>query len=483
MKRIIHTIKKPQWAALIILIIAGLFVRLYKINAFVTFLGDQGRDAIIMRRILTLEHLPAVGAPSSVGQVYLGPFYYYFIAPWLGITGFDPIGPAIGVALISGLGVAAVYYIVQDLFDRRTALLSAVFMTFSAVMVDLSRFSWNPNLLPLFSIIAIYSVIKSVRSGKLYWFVVAGAFISFSIQLHYVALSLGLPIAVLLLWYVKTHSAKLKEAIKNIGAMTAAFLVFTSPLIFFDIRHDFINIRNFIKLFTDSQASSPATFNEILKTFHIFTQYAFSVSIPEIIAAVILIAGLAVYMAHFKKDIMFAIVGFFFLSMLIITSFFTGNKHPHYFGALYPLIYIITAYLIACIKMDKRGFVAGFFVGIFTLLQINHYSFMRGEGSYQIDHAKRVAAKIQNTISSDQFRVTGLPDKYGDSPYRYFLEVWGKRSLEKDTMEMADELFVVCQQECEPIGDAQWDIAYFAATDIEGTWKVDNVTIYKLIRK
>ena len=61
----------------------GIFLRFYRFSDFATFLGDQGRDAIIIKRMLTFEHLPAIGAPTSVGQVYLGPFYYYFIAPWL----------------------------------------------------------------------------------------------------------------------------------------------------------------------------------------------------------------------------------------------------------------------------------------------------------------------------------------------------------------------------------------------------------------
>ena len=66
-----------------LIILAAAFLRLYRLDEFVTFLGDQGRDAIIIKRILTLEHFPAIGAPSSVGQVYLGPFYYYLMAPFL----------------------------------------------------------------------------------------------------------------------------------------------------------------------------------------------------------------------------------------------------------------------------------------------------------------------------------------------------------------------------------------------------------------
>jgi len=47
----------------ILLILVGIFLRLYKLNEFATFLGDQGRDAIIIKRIITFEHFPALGRP------------------------------------------------------------------------------------------------------------------------------------------------------------------------------------------------------------------------------------------------------------------------------------------------------------------------------------------------------------------------------------------------------------------------------------
>src|SRR3989304_5417269 len=127
------------------------FLRLYNFEGFVTFLGDQGRDAIVVKRILTGEHLPAIGAPTSVGQVYLGPFYYYFIAPWLLIFRNNPIGPAFGVAIFSCLYLLINYLIVTKLFDKKIAVISTILLSFSTVLIDLSRFSWNPNLMPLFS--------------------------------------------------------------------------------------------------------------------------------------------------------------------------------------------------------------------------------------------------------------------------------------------------------------------------------------------
>ena len=200
MKALISKLYKDKYLfSAVILFLIGLFLRLYRVYPFVTFLGDQGRDAIILKRIITFEHFPAIGPPTSIGQVYLGPFYYYFIAPWLWISNFDPIGPAIGIAIISSACIIFSYFLLKDIFNKKTALYSVLFITFSSVIIEFSRFSWNPNLLPFFSLFYFYFIIKSQEKQHFLWYFLAGAFLSFSIQLHYLALFLGLPTLVFIL--------------------------------------------------------------------------------------------------------------------------------------------------------------------------------------------------------------------------------------------------------------------------------------------
>ena len=51
MVKIVNWLKK-NWILVAILLI-GSFLRLYKIGEYMTFLGDEGRDAIIVRRLFT----------------------------------------------------------------------------------------------------------------------------------------------------------------------------------------------------------------------------------------------------------------------------------------------------------------------------------------------------------------------------------------------------------------------------------------------
>src|SRR3990170_4498841 len=103
--RITNWIKnnRTETAILAIILIVGAYFRLYRIDEYMTFLGDEGRDALVVRRLLVNADPILVGPGTSIGNMYLGPLYYYMMAPALLLANFSPVGPAAMVAL---LGVA-----------------------------------------------------------------------------------------------------------------------------------------------------------------------------------------------------------------------------------------------------------------------------------------------------------------------------------------------------------------------------------------
>src|ERR1700690_3254568 len=95
------------WILVTILII-GAVCRLYNIAGYMTFLGDEGRDVIIVRRLLVEGHPPLIGPGTSIGNMYLGPLYYYMMAPALFLAAFSPVGPAVQIAL---LGIVTIWLV------------------------------------------------------------------------------------------------------------------------------------------------------------------------------------------------------------------------------------------------------------------------------------------------------------------------------------------------------------------------------------
>lgn len=451
-------------------------------------MGDQGRDVIIVKRILTLEHLPAIGAPTSVGQVYLGPFYYYFITPWLWFFKFDPIGLAFGVAFFSSLYLLINYLVVKELFDKRIALISTIFLSFSSIMIDLSRYSWNPNLLPLFTLVTIYLFIKSLRTNNWYYFALLGAFISFDIQLHYLALFLIPPIAIifaneLIIRFKKSSNEAMKQ-LRLYFISFISFFIFSSPLIVFDLRHQFLNSKNFINLFRSSGTSFLTKINSLFDSFRFLNLYSLNIDLNKFFVFILLLFLLIILVTIIKKNSNLKIFLIVFLMSILGLSLYSGPKYPHYFVIIYPVYYVIVSQLLFFSKDSRwEKYLMVIFVAGFVFLNFQKYPYFKTHSNNQIDLAKNIAQKIFDNAQKKKYTVTALPEKYSDSSYRYFLEIWGKRAQEKDSIERTDELFVVCDTKCPLIiGNPQWDIAFFAPNKIIGEWSVEGVKIYKLIR-
>ena len=53
------------------------FFRLYRIDEYMLFLGDEGRDMLIVKRMLVDGKFTLLGPITSVGSMYMGPIYYY----------------------------------------------------------------------------------------------------------------------------------------------------------------------------------------------------------------------------------------------------------------------------------------------------------------------------------------------------------------------------------------------------------------------
>lgn len=468
----------------LIIILTGIFLRFYHFQDFVTFLGDQGRDAIVLKRILTLEHLPAIGAPSSLGQIYLGPFYYYLIAPFLFLFNFNPVGPAFGVAFISMIGIIITYMILKKEFDFRKATIFLIFAVFSLANIQLARFSWNPNLLPVFSFFTLYFFYKSLKSKDLIYYITFGAFFSFSIQMHYLSILLFIPI---LFVYLFQNRFNLKKDLSKILSALISFSVLSLPLIVFDLRHQFLNSRNFIKLFTErSFLSHDSYFDKLLATNQAFYSHIFQLNLNSYIAFIISVFILVIYIKKYRlsKNIFLHInfINFFFY--LVIFSILNTTRLVHYFGPIYFSFYIVIAYILS--DSFKNKLLNYFFITavifIYIVLNIRNSVYLFKSGPNQIAQAERVASSIILNRPKSPYQLIALPYLETDGHIRYFLEIKGYKPLAEDTLENPKELYVLCfEKNCRVLGNPQWQVASFKNAKIDKIWNTEGIKIYKLI--
>lgn len=249
------TIKKhKELLLLIFILLVAAFFRLYKIADYMTFLGDEGRDALVVYNILHGK-FTLLGPTASVGGFFLGPIYYYFMAPFFWLFGYNPVGPAIMVALFGIATVWLVYKVGSDFFSKPAGLMAAALYAISPVVVAFSRSSWNPNPLPFFSLACLYILYKATVSNKKLFFVVSGMLFGIALQLHYLATFLGVIITLYIL-LVRVFTIKRSKVflrlIQDYVLVFLGFLIGFSPFLAFEVRHGFPNTNSIISFIFNS---------------------------------------------------------------------------------------------------------------------------------------------------------------------------------------------------------------------------------------
>ena len=181
-----------RWEVMLIaaIILIGGFSRLYRITDYMTFLGDEGRNALVMRDIVDFRHFPAIGPGTSIGNMYLGPLYYYLTAPSLALFNYSPVGPSVTVATLGLATIGLLWWIGRQWFGRKPALVVAALYALSPTTIIYSRSSWNPNIMPFFALVCIYAVWKVWHLGYWRWLVICAVSLAFVLNSHYLGLLL-----------------------------------------------------------------------------------------------------------------------------------------------------------------------------------------------------------------------------------------------------------------------------------------------------
>lgn len=69
---------------LVIILVLGAYLRLYRIQDYMTFLGDEGRDVLVVKRMLIDHKFTLLGPTASVGGFFLGRFITISWFPFYG---------------------------------------------------------------------------------------------------------------------------------------------------------------------------------------------------------------------------------------------------------------------------------------------------------------------------------------------------------------------------------------------------------------
>lgn len=505
MKKIFDFIQKNRLESLLIflIILLALGLRIFRIADYLTFLGDEGRDVRIVRDLITKGNLVFIGPQTSIGNMYLGPLYYYMMAPALFLSKLSPVGPAVMNALLGTLTVFLTYFLGRCWLGKIPGLIAALLFALSPVAIIYSRSSWNPNPMPLFALLCMWGIYEVWQNKKFAWLPFIGISFAFALQMHYLGLLLG-P-ALFIFWLatffrIKEDSIQKSRFIKKTFIAIGLFLLLMSPLVLFDIKHDGLNYKAFKAFFTDRQTTinlNPARSDRFMPAIEsIVSELLLGRQLMYATFTAFIIAILSIW-AYFgkaklsigefiksKKDpvltLLFTWIGIGILGLGI----YKQHIYAHYFGFLFPAVYLLTGYLIFFVWQRKFWHfkLLSFLMFVILVCSAVNYSPLKWQPNRQLWRTEAAVDLIIKESNGDPFNFGLIAKQNYDESYRYFLEN-KNANMVRGEEKVTEQLFVICEDgdACKPEGHPQWQIAVFGPSNIEQMWQIDYLKIYKLV--
>lgn len=443
---------KKFWPIILILILAS-FLRLYRIQATMTFLEDEGRDMLIVKRMLDTKRPVLIGPQTSTGNMYLGPLYYYLITPALVLSNMQPIGPAIFIALSGILTVYLLYTLLRSWFGEKSALISTFLYATLPAIVSFSRNSWNPNLVPFATVLSLLFlnqlIFKKSTSKYSHWLGL-GAVFGLLIQLHYMVIVF---IAWELLLVIVAYLKDLKKLFFGLSLSLIGFLIVMSPFIIFEFRNNFVNTQALTRFVLSKEEhtiryqlpiwlweqkvikSSGTSIGSVLsKSF--FVDDSAKMPLTYIFSGLVLLATIVSWKKRNQYKKIFPYILLF--GPIFTLGIYQENIHPHYLAFLFPIIILSLGSLLTVKKIRPLACLFIIFIIFWTLPTTINY--IKSGPTNQVEKSRQIALYISQEANGEPYNVISNSTTF-TTPYQYFLSLAPNspsNSLEKTT-------FLICQ--------------------------------------
>ncbi|MBI2596841.1 glycosyltransferase [Candidatus Daviesbacteria bacterium] len=486
--------QKLLFMAFLLILSLATFLRFFKLSEYMTFLGDEGRDALVVKDMLTNYHFPLIGPPTSVGNIYLGPLYYYMMAFSMMIFWLNPIAAAMMNALVGVAVVVLIYCLGKIWFNKAAGLIASFFYAISPITIIYSKSSWNPNPAPFFALISMLGLYKVNKTGNFLWLILTGIMVAAALQMHYLALIL-IPICAVIWLYEILFRIQRKEQIRHFFMGTSLgilfFLLVMSPLFWFDLRHNLLNYRGIIELMSSDSAIKGNLFNNLLKipnlySYNLIGRYIAgeNLILTWILSLVILIPFAAsIYQRVRSNKIIwpYFVLGVWLFVGLLGLSFYQQGIYDHYLGFMNPVPFLLLGSL-ATVKYKKKITKVLLLSLVLLLAYVNlQKNPLNNKPNNQLKRTQDVARFVINKTEGKDFNFALIAESNYDAAYQFYLDQYDHKPKQVP-FDITDQLFVVCEDSvCDPTHNAKYEVAAFGWSKIDWMEEYSGVKLYKLI--
>ena len=166
----INNIQKYSWVYLLIILAIAALLRIMFLGTIPNgFYCDEASNAYDSYSILhTLRDQHGQFLPWFTRSIddYRESLFVFLTIPFIKLFGLNEFSARLPAAFIGILTVLVLYYLVKELFDRKTALVAALLLAISPWHIQFSRIAFRAILIPLLFCLALLFFVKSFSKPK-----------------------------------------------------------------------------------------------------------------------------------------------------------------------------------------------------------------------------------------------------------------------------------------------------------------------------
>lgn len=232
----------------LILIIASFFLFFFRLPTSFNFNTDFARDLYDIAKIGFGKPM-LIGPKLTFGGLYSGPYYYYFFAPILLISHFNPISVLYLNAFFFAVCIGFIFWTLSTKFSLGRSFFATIVFTFLPFIISSARNPGNGySYIPLLTIVILWPFfykLDKVWKVLLYGFI-SGVILNF----HPITAVIILPLCL----YLLINKSSKWRTFSLFGGLLLSF----TPVILFELKHNFVILSNL--LFTSSVGQTVNTF-------------------------------------------------------------------------------------------------------------------------------------------------------------------------------------------------------------------------------
>lgn len=363
--KLIKQVHSHHWVYISLFLLLGtaFFVRVYRLDALLGFYYDQGRDALVIWRLLHEGKFFLIGPVTGIEGIYRGPWYYWLIAPFYLAGGGDPVWPAVFLAFSSVLAILILFRLAVLVDGKLAGFIAVIIAGFSYYLVIASRWLSNPTPMLFISMILVLAMFWVMESKKWAWILI-GFMLGMAMQFGSAAEIFYFPAVLIFAIWQRKNLPNKKLALLALFFLFVAFV----PQIIFDLRHEGV-LSDAVKKFLINDGSFKASFWEVTKSraalyYQIFFSKLFPTSglfwAPSAFLALIsLLLNAKGLLANGRFLTIFLIFAWPLLGMLFFQGNY-GNVYDYYFTGYYLVFVLLFSVLISALAKRTGGVIVVF---------------------------------------------------------------------------------------------------------------------------